>query len=187
MKKVLECKQLYDGFNRLNPCLHVYRTTGKVHKLNRNMFDLFIVVDNNDAIKVWSEQIECALTGLKPLYHVARLRISHLNQNRNRFNLTKKLLFLLDTKQQTFDTQMMKRWIEHFHRMNQKDVMCVLVDSTSDELGSYSVDLGKNRINIVKTDDIAQFHNWRPTIVKFLFLKTTAAPKVLNYSLEAMR
>ena len=160
---------------------------GTVHKPNRNTFDLVIIVDNIDAIKVWSEQIECALAGLNPQYHVARSGISHLDRNRNRFSSTKKLLFLLDTQQRTFDTQMMKRWIEHFCRRRHNDVMCVLVDSTSHVFDSCADDMGKGGINVVKTEDIANFHNWWPTLVEFLFLKTKAASKVLNYSLENVR
>jgi len=91
-----------------------------VHKPDRNSLDLDIVVDNIDAIKAWSEQIESALAALKPKYHVARSGISHLDRNRNRFKSTKKLLFLLDTKHQTFDSSMMKQWIEHFRRRKEK-------------------------------------------------------------------
>jgi len=71
---------------------------GTVHKPNRNNFDLVIVVDDIDAIKVWSEQIECALAGLQPKYHVACSGICHLDRNRNRLKSTKKLLFIIDTK-----------------------------------------------------------------------------------------
>jgi len=53
-----------------------------VHTQKRNDFDLVIVVDNIGTIKVWSEQIECAMAGLKPHYHVARSGISHLDRKR---------------------------------------------------------------------------------------------------------
>jgi len=159
---------------------------GTVHKPNRNNFDLVIVVDDIDAIKVWSEQIECALAGLKPKYHVARSGISHLDRNRMRFKATKKLLFLLDTKHRTFNTQIMNQWTEHFRRRKPKDVMCVLVDSFSNRFDSYSSDMVKNRMSVAKTDDIANFHNWWQTMVEFLFLKTKGAPNVLNYSLETV-
>ena len=157
-----------------------------VYKPNRNTFDLFIVVDESDAIKVWSEQIECALAGLKPQYHVARSGISHFDRNINRFKATKKLLFLLNTKHRTFDTQMMNQWTEHFRRRRPKDVMCVLVDSSSNGYDSYFSDMVRNRMSVVKTEDIANFHNWWPTVVEFLFLQTKAAPNVLNYSLETV-
>jgi len=159
---------------------------GTVHKPNRNTFDLVIVVDDIDAIKVWSEQIECALAGLKPKYNVARAGISHLDRNRIRLKATKKLLFLLDTKHRTFDTQMMNQWTQHFRRRGPKDVMCVLVYSSSNGSDSCSSDKVKNGMSVMKTDDIANFHNWWPTMVEFLFLKTKAAPKVLNYSLETV-
>jgi len=159
---------------------------GTVHKPNRNSFDLVIVVDDIDAIKVWSEQIECALAGIKPKYHVARSGISHLDRNRIRFKATKKLLLLLDTKHRTFGSQMMSQWIEHFRRRGPKDVMCLLVDSSSNGSDSCSSDTVNNGMSIVKTDDIANFHNWWPTMVEFLFLKTKAAPNVLNYSLETV-
>jgi len=79
---------------------------GTVHKPNRNNFDLVIVVDDIDAIKVWSEQIECALAGLQPKYHVARSGICHLDRNRNRLKSTKKLLFIIDTKDIANDNTM---------------------------------------------------------------------------------
>jgi len=67
---------------------------GTVFRPDKNTFDLVMVVDDIDAIKLWSEQIECALAGLKPKYHVAQSGISHLDRNRYRFKSTKKLLFL---------------------------------------------------------------------------------------------
>jgi len=158
---------------------------GTVHKPKMNTFDLVIVVDDIDAIKVWSEQIECALAGLKPKYHVARSGISHLDRNRICLKATKKLLFLLDTKHRTFGSQMMSQWIEHFCRRRPKDVLCVLVDSVFN-FDSCSSDMVKNGMSVVKTDVIANFHYWWPKMVEFLFLQTKAAPKVLNYSLETV-
>jgi len=82
---------------------------GTVFRPDRKTFNLVIVVDDIDAIKVWSKPIECELAGLKPKYQVARSGISHLDRNRNRFKSTKKLLFLLDIKHQTFDSQTMNQ------------------------------------------------------------------------------
>ena len=158
---------------------------GTVHKPNRNTLDLVIVVDDIDAIKVWSEQIECALAGLKPKYHVAQSGISHLDRNTIRFKATKKLLFLLDTKHRTFGSRMMSQWIEHFRRRRPKDVMCVLVDSVF-KFDSCSSDMVTNEMSVVKTDDIANFNNWWPKMVEFLFLQTKAAPNVLHFSLETV-
>ena len=59
---------------------------GTVRKPNRNTFGLVIIVDNVNAIKVWLEQIECALAGLKPTYNVARSGISLLDRNKNYSN-----------------------------------------------------------------------------------------------------
>ena len=132
LSNIVRCIQQYFWLNRLNIRV-TRRIMATVHKPDRNSLDLDIVVDNIDAIKAWSEQIESALAALKPKYHVARSGISHLDRNRNRFKSTKKLLFLLDTKHQTFDSSMMKQWIEHFRRRKAKDVMCVLVNSNSDE------------------------------------------------------
>jgi len=151
-----------------------------------NTFDLIIVVDDIDAIKVWSEQIECTLAGLKPKYRVARSGISHLDRNRNGFKSTEKLLFLLDINHQTFDSQTMNQWIEHFRRRKPREVMCVLVDSTSTRLDCSCADMGKKRMKVVKTDDIANVYNWWPSILEFLFLHTKTAQKVLNYSLETV-
>jgi len=151
---------------------------GTVHKPTRNNFDLVIIVDDVDAIKVWTEQIECALAGLQPKYHVARSGIRHLDRNKDRFKTCKKLLFMLDIKHQTFQSQMMKDWIQHFKSLRQDDLMCVLVNAEA----TNSVDDIKCHIAI--TDNIVNFHNWWPTMVEFLFLKTKAAQKKLKYSLE---
>jgi len=143
---------------------------GTVFRPDRNTFDLVIVVDDIDAIKVWSEQIECALAG-------------HFDRDRNHFKSTIKLLFLLDIKHQTFDSQTMKQWIEHFCRGRHREVMCAVVDSTSNRLDCSCADMGKKRMKVVKTDDIANFYNWWPSMVEFLLLHTKAAPKFLNYLL----
>jgi len=156
-----------------------------VHKPNRNTFDLVIVVDDIDAIKVWSEQIECALGGLKPQYHVALSGISHLDRNRKRFTSTKKLMFLLDTKHQTFDSLIMKQWIEHFRRRRPKEVMCVLVDSKNDGTVSYIPNVIRGNCYVVKTDNIGNFQNWWPRMIRFLFLSVNCSSKALTYTLES--
>jgi len=78
---------------------------------------------------------------------------------------------------------MMKQWIENFSLRRPKDLMCVLVESSSGRLDSYCAAMCKNRINVVKTDD---FYNLWPTRVDFLFLQSKAATKALNCSLEAV-
>jgi len=67
-----------------------------------NYYDLIIVVENVDAIKVLTEQIECALAGLKPEYHVTHSGITHLERNKNRLRKSKKILFMLDVQHGTF-------------------------------------------------------------------------------------
>jgi len=65
-----------------------------------NYYDLIIVVENVDAIKVWTKQIECALAGLKPEYHVARSGITLPERNKNRLRKCKKycLCWMLKTE-----------------------------------------------------------------------------------------
>jgi len=71
----------------------------------------------------------------------------------------------------------MNQWTEHFRLWRPNDVMCVLVNSFSNGFDSYSSVMVKNRMSVVNTDDIANFHIWWPTMVEFLFLKK-AAPNV---------
>jgi len=153
------------------------------YKIQRNP-DMFILVDDFDAIKVWAEQIECALGSLVPKVTTARKGARHLYLTKH-YTTCKKLLFLLDTKSNIYRSHIVDTWLKHFSGLKPKDILCVLVDSGKTDLTDTV--LGKERFNVVKTNDIAHFYNWWPTMVEFLFLQTKAAPKVLNYSLETLR
>ena len=162
-----------------NPSDLLFINMSTENKQNRATFDLVIVVDDIDAIKIWTEQIECAVAGLQPKYHVARSGMRHLDRNKDRFKTCKKMLFMLDIKHQTFQSRMMKDWIQHFKGLRKDDVMCVLVNSDA----TNSVDMTQCSFLVAPTDNIANFHTWWPKMVEFLFFKTKAAPKKLNYSL----
>ena len=49
---------------------------------------------------------------------------------------------IFDIKLQTFDLQSLKQWIEHFCRRKPREVMYVLVDSTSNTLDYSCADMG---------------------------------------------
>ena len=143
--------------------------------------DVFILVEDFDAIKVWAEQIECALGSLVPKVKTARKGARHLYL-KDQYTTCKKLVLMLDSKSDIYRSDIVDAWLKHFRCLKAKDILCVLVDSGTTDL--TDTELEKGRLNVVKTDDIANFYNWWPTMVEFLFLKTKAAPKVLNYSLE---
>jgi len=150
--------------------------------INKNSTpDVFILVENFDAINVWAEQIESALGSLVPKVTTAREDVKHLYL-KDQYTTCKKLLLILDTKSDIYRSHIVDTWLKHFSSLKPKDIICVLVDSGTTNLSA--TELGKGRLNVVKTDDIAHFYNWWPTLVEFLFLKTKAAPKVLNYTLE---
>jgi len=48
-------------------------------------------------------------------------------------------------------------WLKHFSGLKPKDILCVLVDSVTRDLTDTV--LGKGRLNVVKTDNIAHFYN----------------------------
>ena len=145
--------------------------------------DLFILVEDLDAIKVWAEQIECALSSLVPEVTTARKGARHLYLTKQ-YPTCKKLLFMLDTKSDIYRSNIVDTWLKHFSSLKPKDIICVLVDSGATDL--TDTELGKRKLNVVKTDNMAHFYNWWPTMVEFLFLKTEAAPHSLNYSLETV-
>jgi len=145
--------------------------------------DVFILVDDYDAIKVWAEQIECALDSLVPKVTTARKGARHLYL-KDQYTTCKKLLLMLDTKSDIYRSHIVDTWLKHFSSLKPKDILCVLVDSGTADLSD--TELGKGRLNVVKTEDISHFNTWWPVMVEFLFLKTKVAPKVLNYSLETV-
>ena len=145
--------------------------------------DVFILVDDYDAIKVWAEQIECALDSLVPKVTTARKGARHLYL-KDQYTTCKKLLLMLDTKSDIYRSHIVDTWLKHFSSLKPKDILCVLVDSGTTDLSD--TELGKGRLNVVKTEDISHFNTWWPVMVEFLFLKTKVAPKVLNYSLETV-
>jgi len=152
-------------------------------KTRTNTPDVFILVDDFDAIKVWAEQIECALGSLVPKVTTARKGARHLYL-KDHFTICKKLLLMLDTKSDIYRSDIVDTWLKHFSSLKPKDILCVLVDTGTTDLSD--TELGKGRLIVVKTEDIAHFYTWWPIMVEFLFLKAKVAPKVLNYSLEAV-
>jgi len=110
-------------------------------------------VENVDAIKVWTEQIECALAGLKPEYHVARLGITYLERNKNRPRKCKKLLYMLDAQPGTFQSRLMDEWLLHFDGLDPKTILCVLVRNTQENVHTLA-DIEKGQFNLVNTDFI---------------------------------
>ena len=132
-------------------------------------FDLIIVVDDVDAIKVWAEEIECALAGVQPANYVARSGIIHLDRYKSSLQRCKKLLFMLDINKRTFQTSLMEDWIRHFDNLNPKDIMCVLVNNDHNNVLDHA-NLEKGRFQLIVTDEIGQFQNWWPSLIAFLFL-----------------
>jgi len=88
--------------------------------------DLFILVDDLDAIKVWAEQIECALSSLVPEVTTARKGARHLYLTKQ-YPTCKKLLFMLDTKSDIYRSDIVDTWLKHFSSLKPKDIICVLV------------------------------------------------------------
>ena len=157
-----------------------------IRKPERNAFDLIIAVDDIDAVKVWAEQIECALAAVQPEYHIARAGIRHLDRNKNRFKTCEKLLFLMDIKHQTFKSPQMDSWISYFKGLKPKDIMCVLVNSDSNKFPTQKNDMEKDKCFIVETESIYDFHLWWPKMLEFLFFEMKTATKTLNYSLQTL-
>jgi len=91
---------------------------------------------------------------------------------------------MLDTKSDVYRSHIVDTWLKHFSGLKPNNILRVLVDSGATDM--TDTDLGKGRLNVVKTNDIAHFYNWLTTMVEFLFLKTKAASKVLNYLLETV-
>jgi len=157
------------------------------HSRENNEYDLIIIVDDIDAIKVWTEQIECALEAVQPHLRVARSGISHFDPNKNRFKKSKKLLFMLDVKHKTYQSRLMDEWLRHFDGLRAKDILCVLVNNSQENVLDLE-DVEKGNFNIIKshkkTDHISNFHNWWPPVVHFLFLDMKESRKCLRYDMQ---
>ena len=146
-------------------------------------FDLIIVVDDVDAIKVWAEQIESALAGVQPAHYVARSGIIHLDRYKSRLQRCKKLLFMLDINKRTFQTSLMEDWIRHFDNLNPKDIMCVLVNDDQNNVQDHA-NLEKGHFQLIVTDGIGQFQNWWPSLIAFLFLNMKEPQRSLVCDME---
>lgn len=144
--------------------------------MRTDIWDVLIVFEDTDIIKLFCDRIVSALMSVEPHPKMERIRFTNLNLVKEMFKKScKKLIFITDEKFRTLSSRKIEVWMSALlsHHMNDQNTLVLNTNCETDEPAEPNFEevltSPKRDKCIVAINKIEQFDCWWPRVIEFVF------------------